>query len=138
MRGFADHGGDLVRDGHDVGEVDDEAGDGGDRDAASVGSVAGVDGCSVEARAGWGLAFARDKGIDKGGATTCDLEEFRSRPVADQGVRAAEEGDGHELGVAGERAEGVDASIDPPESPGLHALRDRAVVQPDPLQLRGR
>ena len=86
---------------------------------SAVGSVAGVDRGSVEARAGRGLAFARDKSIDKGGAALCDLEELSARPVADQRVRAAEEGDGHQLGVAGERADGVDAAIDPPESPGL-------------------
>ena len=73
-----DDGGDLVRNGHHVGEVDAETSDGGDGDAASVGAVPPVDRGSAVPRAGWRLAFARDNDIDKGGAVGRDLVELSS------------------------------------------------------------
>ena len=58
--------------------------------------------------------------------------------MAHQRGLSTEEGYGHQLGVAGQRADGVHAAVDPAQSPSMGALHGRAIRQTGPVQLRGR
>jgi hypothetical protein len=138
VRGLVDHAGERRPVEH-VGEVDERAGDRGDRDAAPARDVAGVEvSARVQPEALARPAVAGHDDVDPVDAAAPDCLQRGGREVAEGRAGAGGEHRGQPFALLRQPwvADGVDAAVSRVQAARAHALRDRGAAQPEPRQLR--